>query len=268
MTVLVVDNQPEIRSILRDYLSRHGFDVLEAANGLEAFTQVKERRPAIVILDLAMPRLGGLEALKRMRELAPAATVIVVSGLIDGDTRRAALALGAHAVFDKPVLPSELLAAMGGPRPPRATAGAASTTPPTRAGAAPARGRVLVVDDEEAIRSAFQDYLLAHGYEVGVARDADVALRVMAQERVDVVLLDVELPGLNGVDALPVIRGAAPGVKVIMVSGSDDPDVIRRVLARGAFDYVIKPVDWPYMIGTIETAVAMKRMESPAGVRP
>lgn len=263
-TILVVDDQAEIRSALRDFLRRRGFDVLEAANGVEALTQVKEKKPGTVILDLAMPRLGGLDALRRMRDLDPAIRVIVVSGVLDGEARRSALELGAVGVLDKPVLPSDLLNFLGGPRPRPATAddGAApAARRPTNRRAE--RARILIVDDDHVVRSAFQDYLLNQGYEVGQAPDADVALRVMAHEPVDVVLLDFDLPGLNGADALPVIRAAAPGTKVIMVSGSDDPEIIRRVLALGAFDYVLKPVDWPYLVATIDTAVEMKRLESP-----
>ena len=59
----------------------------------------------------------------------------------------------------------------------------------------------------------------------------------------DVVLLDIEMPGLAGADALIAIQAVAPAVKVIMVSGTSDAALAQRTLARGAFDYVTKPVD-------------------------
>ena len=62
-TVLVVDDDPEVRAALGEYLRSEGFEVLEAENGLEALVHVKRARPRAVVLDLMMPRLGGLEAL-------------------------------------------------------------------------------------------------------------------------------------------------------------------------------------------------------------
>jgi DNA-binding response OmpR family regulator len=68
---LVVDDDADIREILAEQLATHGFEVLTAGNGLEALLHVKRERPGAVVLDLAMPRLGGLEALKRIRAFLP-----------------------------------------------------------------------------------------------------------------------------------------------------------------------------------------------------
>ena len=72
------------------------------------------------------------------------------------------------------------------------------------------------------------------------------------------VLLDITLPGLNGVEALPTIRALAPHAMVIMVSGSTDVELSKRALAYGAFDYVTKPIDFEYLARSVETAVAMR----------
>ena len=68
-TVLIADDDPEIRGLIGEYLQSNGYEVLEAENGLEAVLHVERSRPNIVILDLMMPRLGGLDALKRIRPL-------------------------------------------------------------------------------------------------------------------------------------------------------------------------------------------------------
>ena len=68
-TVLIADYDPEIRGPIGEYLQSNGYVVLEAENGLEAVLHVERSRPNIVILDLMMPRLGGLDALKRIRPL-------------------------------------------------------------------------------------------------------------------------------------------------------------------------------------------------------
>jgi DNA-binding response OmpR family regulator len=64
---VVADDDPEIRDLLAEHLQTHGWEVLGAANGLEALLHVKRQHPAAVVLDLNMPRLGGIDALKRSR---------------------------------------------------------------------------------------------------------------------------------------------------------------------------------------------------------
>jgi len=71
-------------------------------------------------------------------------------------------------------------------------------------------------------------------------------------------LLDIDMPGLSGVDALVALRAVAPELVVIMVSGTVSQELARRALDNGAFDYVVKPVDLPRLAEVIETALLLK----------
>src|SRR5262249_16378179 len=87
-------------------------------------------------------------------------------------------------------------------------------------------------------------------------------------EAPDVVLLDVYMPGLSGVGALPTIVALAPNAKVIMISGAANEDVLKRSLAFGAHDYVTKPFEISSLSRALETALPMRRLESgPSQVR-
>ena len=101
----------------------------------------------------------------------------------------------------------------------------------------------------------------AMGYETRSAPDGLTGVRAVLDWDPDIVLLDIGMPGLSGVGALPVIARLAPTTKVIMVSGITNLEVSRRSLAYGAFDYVAKPVDVDYLQRSLETAVMMKRLE-------
>lgn len=126
--VLVVDDEQEVRAMLAEFLEAQGFEVLAAANGLESLLHVKRARPDAVVLDLNMPRLGGLEALKRIRHFDPAITVVVITGEPNPEPRERALAMGAARVLVKPFTLQELLQAVGGePAPQGAAAPAAET---------------------------------------------------------------------------------------------------------------------------------------------
>ena len=258
-TVLIVDDDPEVRATLAEYLAEDGFEVAEAGNGLEALAHVKRARPRAIVLDLMMPRLGGIDALQRIRGFDPTIGVVVVTGTEDIELHRKALALGALAVFTKPVAPSDVAVALGGrgPAPGRpAPAPRAADTPAT-----PPLAKVLVVDDEPQVRAMLEELVGAMGYETRSAPDGLTGVRAVLDWDPDIVLLDIGMPGLSGVGALPVIARLAPTTKVIMVSGITNLEVSRRSLAYGAFDYVAKPVDVDYLQRSLETAVMMKRLE-------
>lgn len=102
MKVLIVDDEEELRMILSEQLQQHGLEVLEAANGLEGLWQLKHENPDVIVLDLTMPRLGGLEALKRMHTFDPKMRVIVLTGTEDPVQHQRARSLGATEVYTKP----------------------------------------------------------------------------------------------------------------------------------------------------------------------
>jgi two-component system nitrogen regulation response regulator NtrX len=107
-----------------------------------------------------------------------------------------------------------------------------------------------------------EDVLTSLGYVTKTAADGTEAVRAVIADAPDVVLLDVYMPGLSGVGALPTIVAVAPHTKVIMISGSANIDVLKRSLAFGAHDYVTKPFEISSLSRAIETALAMKRLES------
>jgi CheY-like chemotaxis protein len=257
MRVLIVDDDQDVRGVLVESFRLAGFDVLEAANGLEALLYVKRDRPEAVVLDLMMPRLGGVEALKRIHSFNPGIRVFVVTGVIDPELQRQATLAGAAGVFTKPVPVATLVAALSGP-PPAVPTPAPIAPAPAPAVRAPT-GRVLVVDDNAEVRAMLEDVLTSLGYVTRTAADGAAAVRAVLTESPDVVLLDVYMPGLSGVGALPTIVAHA---KVIMISGAANEDVLKRSLAFGAHDYVTKPFEISSLSRALETALAMRRLES------
>lgn len=107
--VLVVDDEADLLEIVTDRLERAGYRVLTARDGLEALEQVRAARPACIILDLKMPRLGGFEALVDLRREAPEARVIVLTGSPNRPLAEACRARGADDFLLKPFDPGELL---------------------------------------------------------------------------------------------------------------------------------------------------------------
>jgi len=262
MRVLIVDDDRDVREILVESFRLAGFDVLEASNGLEALLYVKRERPDAVVLDLMMPRLGGVEALKRIHSFNPGIRVLVVTGNVDPELQRQATAAGAAGVFTKPVPAATLVSALAGPPPPAPPTPPAPVAAPPVAEAGATTGRVLVVDDNPEVRKMLEDVLTSLGYQTRTAADGAAAVRAVLNEPPDVVLLDVYMPGLSGVGALPTIVALAPHAKVIMISGAANEDVLKRSLAFGAHDFVTKPFEISSLSRALETALAMRRLET------
>lgn len=111
--------------------------------------------------------------------------------------------------------------------------------------------RILVVDDEEDVRAVLSRFFRKKGYDVLDAEDAEEALGVLEKQPIDAVLLDIELPGMSGVEALGRMRASWPDLPVVMISGQHDEEVAKDTLRYGAFDYVVKPFDFDYLERTV-----------------
>jgi CheY-like chemotaxis protein len=123
-------------------------------------------------------------------------------------------------------------------------------------GPGPARGatprRVLVVDDEEAFRSLVATYLGDQGYEVTIAASGEEALTRLEKSSPQLVLLDLRMPGIGGIQALQKIKARYPDLCVVMVTAESDRSIAQEALALGATDYLKKPFDLDYLDAVLQ----------------
>jgi diguanylate cyclase (GGDEF)-like protein/PAS domain S-box-containing protein len=124
-------------------------------------------------------------------------------------------------------------------------------------------GRVLVVDDNEDNREVLARRLARNGYIVSVADNARELLERIREEAVDLVLLDIEMPGVTGLDALVAIRETHSAVRlpVIMVTARSQSEDVVRALELGANDYLTKPIDFPVALARVRTHLSHMRAE-------
>lgn len=111
-TILVVDDAGLVRRRCNQLLTEHSYNVVEAQNGLEALAQYEESKPDVVLLDITMPEMDGLSALKEIIKLDPGARVIMVTGLGQQSIILDAMKSGAKDFVTKPFEPNRLLAAV------------------------------------------------------------------------------------------------------------------------------------------------------------
>lgn len=116
-------------------------------------------------------------------------------------------------------------------------------------------GSILVIDDEPGIRATVKDVLEDEGYPVAVAEDGPAGLAILSRDSVDVVVLDVWLPRMGGIDVLKAIKADHPAVEVIVISGHATIDMAVSAVKLGAFDFIEKPLS----IERLATAVRNAR---------
>ena len=117
-------------------------------------------------------------------------------------------------------------------------------------------GKVLIVDDEPDVRQLLHDFLTGRDYEVLLASSGLDAIDMVEREKPALVLLDVMMPGMNGVETLRRIAEIDPRLRVIMVTANADIGVTSRLLAMGAVDYIPKPFDLEYLEQAVSIQLA------------
>jgi putative two-component system response regulator len=125
----------------------------------------------------------------------------------------------------------------------------------------PSAPRVLVVDDEELITRALARYLGTRGYEVETASSGHVALEALRRRRFSVMLCDVRMPGLSGLEVVPRALEIDRDLAIMMLTGVNDAPTAASVLATGAVDYLLKPVELVELQQAIERALHRRELE-------
>ncbi|MBI4811376.1 MAG: response regulator [Ignavibacteriales bacterium] len=115
---------------------------------------------------------------------------------------------------------------------------------------------ILVVDDEEALRTVLGSELMNAGYEVATASDGDEAISVVQKKKFDLVLLDIKMPKVDGFEVLKFIKKNLPVIKVIMLTGFADLKNAIESKKHGAEDFVSKPYDLVDLLTTIERVLS------------
>jgi two-component system response regulator MprA len=119
--------------------------------------------------------------------------------------------------------------------------------------------KILVVDDEPEVRQLMEHFLTERGYEVRIAENGRLALAALDTFAPDVVLLDMHMPEMDGLETLKRLAARAPSLPVIMITVNEDIETTSRLLQLGAADYVPKPFNLEYLEQSINIQLSATR---------
>lgn len=220
MRILLVDDEPGLRMTLAANFELEGFEVVEAESGEMALGLAKEGKFDVVLTDVRMPGMSGVELFKRLRPIQPNLPVILMTAFALEDLLRSALDDGAFTVLPKPFDFTH----------------AAKTL--QRAAKGPA---VLVVDDTQAEADAMGAMLKSSGVSVAIVYDGNAALEKVKEGVVDVCVVDMVMPGLSGPQLAEELRKRGEAVSLIGVSGQANDETMRRFAGQGSTWFMKKP---------------------------
>lgn len=231
-TILVVDDQVDIRELLYDMLTKKGYKVITTHSGREAISLIKEENPDLVLMDFSMPDETGVDVLKDIRSFNKKIKVVMLTGLGTDDLEKEARLEGASGFLRKNLGLDVIVKAID----------QLLETDFSRK-----EETILIVDDNPEICSLIGDYLSKKGYSVITAGSGEEALDKFKSIRPILVMLDVRLPGMDGIMTLRRIREIDEKVGIIMITGVKDQEVFEQAKELGVYEYIVKPFDLNYL---------------------
>jgi two-component system, sensor histidine kinase and response regulator len=213
--ILVVDDESSVRDVMIKTLAHFGYDKIDTArDGAEAWKALQEARYSLVIIDHKMPKVTGLELIKKMRSENMLQPVILVSGTMPADELERNPGLRVDAMLLKPFTSAELLATMRRVLPTETQAIIPNRVQKN------SPFRILVVDDNQESRQLSVDVLVSSGYEVEGANDGAAGWEALQTDDYDLVITDNQMPRMTGLEMIGKLVAARMTVPIIMATGN------------------------------------------------
>lgn len=121
------------------------------------------------------------------------------------------------------------------------------------------KGNILVVDDEEIVLKSCERILSPEGYEVDIATSAEDALKLLDKKQFDLIITDIKMPGMDGIEFMKQVRAKNPDVNIIVITGHPSQESIKAALSMRIIDYLPKPFSPTHLIEITNNAIEMKR---------
>lgn len=245
LNVLVVDDDRDFAESLADALELVGHEVTLAFSGEDAVNIFEENDFDITFMDVKLPGKNGVESFFEMRRSKPAARVIMMTGYSVPQLLEQAIEQGAWDVIHKPLEMQKILSMVEKVKP----------------------CGVLIADDDPDFLKSICTALKNEGYAIYVARDGEEVLKQLEVEKVDVLILDLRMPVLNGLETYTKMRECGKCVPTIILTGyrSEESETVSILESMSVYGILNKPFDPKALFSAIDEICRMNGIEKSIG---
>ena len=202
--ILVVDDEVQVRELVCDALGMKGHEVATVPSAEQALARISQEPFNLVLLDIKLDGESGISALKKIRALKSKIPVVIYSGVITAELEKEARTAGAYEVLNKNIGITQLVEQVG-----------KIVKAKDRIFEDPSGKKeksILIVDDESEVRRLLRDFFKKNGYRVLEAENGEKALELVRSESVSTVLLDIRMPGMDGIAVLEKLLEINPRI--------------------------------------------------------
>jgi CheY-like chemotaxis protein len=245
----VVDDDDAVREIMVEVLLAEGYRVIPAANGRDALRVAAGISVDLIVSDLMMPEMNGWRLLARLRDLDIHVPVVLITGYMNREGHEVLTNNEIAGFLAKPVELEKLVRMANRVVFPEAPS---------------SRSRVLAVDSDEEARERISTALQEAGFVVQVAADGQEALDGIERFGPDLVLLDVVLPKVDGLEVCRRLRSepATAEIPIILLTTQSSPQTVQQALALRVDGFIVKPFEPEDLVGRIRRALLHARSDT------
>jgi CheY-like chemotaxis protein len=232
-SILIVDDDAGMCETLSDIMEDRGYRTIIALDGYEAVEKVRELDFDVILMDIRMPGMNGVETFRQIKGIQPDAAVVMMTAYAVEDLIEDALLEGAYGVLYKPFDMERMIGLIDGMK---------------------EGGLILVVDDDRDNCEFFKDILEARGYQVSIALSGEEAVEMAREDKHDMIFIDMKLPGMNGLETYLAVREINPQAVAVMMTAypQEANGLLEEPLGEGVYTCLYKPFEIEEVIQLVD----------------
>ncbi len=235
--ILVVDDNVDYCEGIIDFLEMEGFDAVGVHDGFKALETIEEEEFDMVLMDVRMPGMDGVETFRKIKKISPGTPTILMTAFAVESRIREALRGGVFGAFQKPVDNERLICSISK--------------------SLPGGSVVMIADDDKELCSNLLGMFAEKGYRGVVVRNHETAIQMVSEKKFDIIILDMNQKGAKGIETYHKIRDFRPDVNIIIVTDNkkETGNLADQVSKNDACIFLEKPLDIDNLLEVVHKAI-------------